>query len=107
MRVTPVEVSHVVPTLGFLIEDGDSAVVIASDTGPTEALWRLANQTPHLKAVFLEAAFPDAMSALAQIAKHLTPALFGAEVRKLARPVPVVAVHLKRKVPSSQNPERA
>lgn len=35
------------------------------------------------------------MGDLACAAKHLTPALFGAEVAKLARPVPVVAVHIK------------
>lgn len=95
LRITPVEVNHVVPTLGFLIEDDDVAVVIASDTGPTEELWKLANESRKLKAVFLEAAFPNALSDLARVSKHLTPALFGAEVRKLKRPTTVVAVHIK------------
>ena len=62
LRITPIPVNHVVPTLGFLIEDGHSAVVIASDTGPTELLWQRANAAPHLDAVFLEAAFPNAMA---------------------------------------------
>ncbi len=35
------------------------------------------------------------MADLAALSKHLTPAQFGEEVRKLARPVPVIAVHLK------------
>lgn len=39
LTITPVPVDHLVPTLGFLIEDDRSAVLIASDTGPTDLLW--------------------------------------------------------------------
>ncbi|MDR3633571.1 MAG: 3',5'-cyclic-nucleotide phosphodiesterase [Isosphaeraceae bacterium] len=95
LRITPVAVNHVVPTLGFLVEDESVAVLIASDTGPTEELWRLANGSSKLKAVFLEAAFPNELAELASISKHLTPSLFGAEVRKLTRDATVVAVHIK------------
>jgi ribonuclease BN (tRNA processing enzyme) len=95
LTIMPVPVDHVVPTLGFVITDGSSTVVIASDTGPTDDLWRVANESPNLCAVFLEATFPNALSGLAEAAKHLTPTLFGIEVGKLARPVPVIAVHLK------------
>ena len=35
------------------------------------------------------------MSELARLSKHLTPALFGNEIRKLARPVRAIAVHIK------------
>ncbi len=95
LRIMPVPVDHVVPTLGFVISDDHSTIVIASDTAPTEDLWRTANATPHLAAVFLEASFPNAMAELAAAAKHLTPTLFGDEVRKLSKPVPAIAVHLK------------
>lgn len=95
LRITPVEVDHLVPTVGFVIEEDGAAVVISSDTGPTEALWERANRTANLKAVFLEATFPDALAELARVSKHLTPATFAREVAKLARPVRVIAVHLK------------
>jgi ribonuclease BN (tRNA processing enzyme) len=94
-RITPVPVNHTVPTLGFIVDAGAAAVVVASDTGPTEAIWKKANATANLKAVFLEAAFPNAESHLADVAKHLTPASFAREVAKLDRPVPVIAVHIK------------
>jgi len=94
LRVTPVEVNHVVPTLGFLIEDDHSAVVFPSDTGPTDALWDAARACAKLKAVFLECTFPRGMAWLADLAKHLTPDLFAAEVKKLGRPVRYVTVHL-------------
>jgi hypothetical protein len=70
-------------------------VAIPSDTGPTEKFWRSAGAAADLKAVFLEASFPDAMSELALISKHLTPAMFAAEARKLPRQVPFIAVHIK------------
>lgn len=95
LKITPVPVNHVVPTFGFIIEDGKGAVVISSDTGPTEEIWRRANETPNLKAIFLEATFPDSMTPLATVARHLTPVMFADEVRKLSRPVRVIAVHIK------------
>jgi cAMP phosphodiesterase len=95
LRITPIPVNHVVPTLGFIIEQDDTAIVIPSDTGPTEEIWARANATPHLKAVFLEAAFPNHMAWLANISKHLTPALFASEIQKLNQAVPVIAMHIK------------
>jgi ribonuclease BN (tRNA processing enzyme) len=95
LRLHPIEVDHVVPTLGFLVESPGATVAIPSDTGPTEAFWRSANAAPDLKGVFLEASFPNAMEWLAVASKHLTPAMFAAETRKIAGSVPIVAVHIK------------
>lgn len=95
LRITPIAVNHVVPTLGFIIEDPTAAVVIPSDTGPTGEIWARAQATPNLKAVFLEATFPNAFESLAELTKHLTPAGFVHEMQKLARPVKYYAVHLK------------
>jgi ribonuclease BN (tRNA processing enzyme) len=95
LRFTPVPVSHLVPTLGFLVEDDRSAILIVSDTGPTEEIWRLANAAPRLAAVFLEAAFPDELAWLADASKHLCTATFAVEVRKLQRPAQIIAVHIK------------
>jgi ribonuclease BN (tRNA processing enzyme) len=95
LRITPIPVNHVVPTLGFLIEDETSTILIASDTGPTELLWQMANAADRLNAVYLEASFPNALSDVATISKHLTPKLFADEVRKLTRPTRIVAVHMK------------
>lgn len=95
LRITPIRVDHVVPTFGFLLEDDRSAVVIPSDTGPTAAIWARAAQTPHLKAVFLEATFPNDRQQLARATKHLTPADFVGEMRKMPEGTPFYAVHLK------------
>jgi len=95
LRITPVPVNHVVPTLGFIIEDKDATVAIISDTGPTDAIWEYANKTPNLKAVFLEATFPESLARLAEISTHLTPTLFAREVQKLKKPTAIIAVHIK------------
>lgn len=95
LRITPVAVDHIVPTVGFLVEEEGRTIVISSDTGPTEELWRLARAVPDLRAVFLEVTFPDDLSWLAEVSKHLTPALFAKELEKLGRSVEVIAVHIK------------
>ncbi|MHC4846334.1 MAG: MBL fold metallo-hydrolase [Planctomycetota bacterium] len=95
LRVTPVMVNHVVPTFGYIVEDGTSAVIFGADSGPTDRLWELAADVKHLKAVFIESSFPDAMSDLAHVSAHLTPKLLAAEAAKLPAGVEVVAVHIK------------
>lgn len=95
LRLTPVPVDHTVPTLGFLVEDAETAVVFSSDTGPTSELWEQANRLANLKAVFLELSFPDALASVAATSKHLTPSLFAAEMRKLRHDVRWYAVHVK------------
>jgi ribonuclease BN (tRNA processing enzyme) len=95
LRFTPIPVDHVVPTFGYIVESTKSAVVVSSDTGPTKAIWERANATPNLKAVFLEASFPEALAGLATKSKHLTPAGLAQEVRKLSSRPAIIAVHLK------------
>jgi ribonuclease BN (tRNA processing enzyme) len=95
LRVTPIPVHHVIPTFGFLIEEPGCAVLFSGDTGPTEEFWEVANRTESLRAIFIEASFPSAMESVAHASGHLTPALLAAELRKLRRDVPIIAVHLK------------
>ncbi len=95
LKITPVSVNHTVPTQGFIIEGHSASIVIASDTGPTEEIWRRANQLPSLRAVFLEASFPNSLAQMADLTKHLTPKTFAAEVAKLSQAARVLAVHLK------------
>jgi len=95
VRVIPVRVNHVVPTVGFIFADGESTVIFSGDTGPTTRLWKIARETPGLRAVFLEVCFPNSMKRLAEASLHLTPEMFGCEVAKLPAGVKVIAVHIK------------
>ncbi|HNU81996.1 MAG TPA: 3',5'-cyclic-nucleotide phosphodiesterase [Thermoanaerobaculia bacterium] len=95
VRFTPIPVDHLVPTHGFLIEDGESAVLWSSDTGPTRRLWEIANATPHLKAICLDTSFDNGLQRVADVSLHLTPRTLESELRKLERRVPILLHHLK------------
>lgn len=92
---TPIRVNHVVPTHGFLIEQGGSSLLWSSDTGATERLWEVANSTANLRAVCIETSFDNAYQPIADISLHLTPRGLEAELRKLQRQVPILIHHLK------------
>lgn len=96
LRVTPVPVNHLVPTVGFLIREGNASLLYSGDTCETEDIWKVAAHEPTLKAVMIETSFPDELAELARLSKHLTPSSFAREFRKIGRPeLPVYAYHLK------------
>ncbi len=95
LTVTAVPVHHTVPTYGYVVDDGTSAIVFGADSGPTERLWQVALATGRLRAAFVECSFPDALLDLATLTGHLTPGLLGGEAGKLPAGVEVIAVHLK------------
>lgn len=95
LRVTPLAVDHSVPTVSHIVDDGRSAIVISTDSGPTGGLWKAAARLPRLKAIFLGTSFPDEERELAAVAGHLTPALVALELSKMPPGVPVYAAHIK------------
>ncbi len=95
LEVSPIAVDHVVPTVGFRLRQGGSSLIFTSDTGPTERIWEVANETPDLAAVIVECSFPSEMEEIARIAKHLTPRLLRDQLALLRRDVPVYLYHFK------------
>ncbi len=96
LRITAIQVSHIVPAVGFIVEESESAIVYSGDTWKTEELWKLAAQVDHLKAIFVESSFPDQLSELAMISGHLTPQLTFQEFNKVRRPdLPLYIYHMK------------
>jgi cAMP phosphodiesterase len=93
--VTAIPVNHPVPTVAYMVENGRSAVLFALDTGPTEEIWDVAVRTPHLTTAFIDVAFPDEMSTLAEASGHMTPSLARTEIRRLPGHVRKIACHLK------------
>jgi ribonuclease BN (tRNA processing enzyme) len=95
LTVTAIPVNHPVPTVAYLVEDDRSAVVFALDTGPTEEIWEVAARTPHVTTAFVDVAFPDEMSTLAEASGHMTPSLARTEMSRLPVHVRKIASHLK------------
>jgi cAMP phosphodiesterase len=94
-RFIPVLLNHVIPTMGFIVEDQSAAVAFVSDTGPTDRIWEVLQQQPRLVAVFLECSFPNHLEWLAVKSGHLCPRLFALELQKIPTQIPVIAYHLK------------
>jgi ribonuclease BN (tRNA processing enzyme) len=96
LRVTAVNVNHIVPTIGMVVSDGKSTVAFSSDTAETEDFWTLVNKTPRLDALLIEASFPNSMAKLAEDSRHFTPESLNRELRKLKHNgLDILTVHLK------------
>lgn len=83
--VTPVPVNHTVPTVGYLIDDGSGVIAFLGDTHSTELFWDKIRDERRLRALFIEASFPNRRAEIARISGHLTPELVERELGKLGR----------------------
>jgi ribonuclease BN (tRNA processing enzyme) len=97
LRITPVQVDHVVTTFGYVVEDESSVVVFGADSGPTDRIWEIARGFGHLKAAFIEATFPQELQELALRTGHLTPGLLKKEIAKLPEHTSIIATHIRPK----------
>ncbi len=93
----PVSVKHAVPTTGFIIKEGDNAIVYSGDTKATDEIWvAAAGLGSNLKAVLVETSFPNRMQDLADKSCHLTPQMMGKELDKIkGYDGPVFVYHVK------------
>ena len=96
LTMTAVPVNHIVPTVGLVVSDHNGAVAFSSDTAETDELWEVINKAKDLKALLIEASFPNDMAKLAEVSRHFTPASLGNELKKLTHNgLDILAVHLK------------
>lgn len=94
--VRSVLVSHPVPSCGYVVSDGASAMAISGDTGPTARFWDVLNATKGLKLLLLECSFPNSLQALADVSGHFTPQTIERELEKFdRRGCEVILYHLK------------
>jgi cAMP phosphodiesterase len=95
-RVQPVPVAHTVESVGFVLSDGDDAIAISGDTGPTTAFWKAVNAAGNVRALLVETSFPTRLQSVADLSGHLTPRTLAGELSKLERDgFPVYLYHLK------------
>ncbi len=94
--VLPIPVNHTVPTVGYLVDDGEAAFAFTGDTYPTNQFWEVIRSHQRLRAVIIETSFPNYLEEMARITKHLTPVLMAEEVEKLGhRDVKIYVSHIK------------
>jgi cAMP phosphodiesterase len=94
--VQSIPVHHPVESCGFVITRGRTSLAMSGDTGPTDKLWKVLNQTPTLKALLVETSFPNALQQLADVSGHLTPRTLQSELDKFDhKGCSVLVYHLK------------
>jgi ribonuclease BN (tRNA processing enzyme) len=91
--VTACGVTHSVPAQGYIVSNGDQALLYTGDTGPTEAIWHYA---VNLSAIIVEVSFPNEMEQMALLTGHLTARLLSRELEKIkALPPRIFITHPK------------
>ena len=95
LTFTPIEVEHLIPTAGFLVEDGERSILYTSDTGPTDRVWEVASAQDNLEAVITEVSFANDAGTLAHASGHMTPDILAGELKKLTKQVRVLITHTK------------
>jgi cAMP phosphodiesterase len=94
-KVTAVVVPHTVPAVSYVFDDGTCSVMLNADTVGGGIFDRLPKDMSPLRAVFLEASFPNRMRDFAVMTGHLTPEMLDEETRNLPTDVEVIVTHLK------------
>lgn len=91
----PIEVNHVVESLGFIIKHGGKSIAYSGDTGICENFVNHINDDPSIKTICWETSFPNRLENLATASKHLTPSQLAGELTKINRHCDIHTFHLK------------
>ena len=63
---------HSVPSVGYMIREGTSALVLSADTYSLEHIVKMVENDESITALVIECSFPIRMAGLAKTSKHLT-----------------------------------
>ena len=95
LRVTPIWVNHLVPTVGYIVESQKAGFAVTSDTYVTDEIWAAASRLECVRAIFVDVSYPDEMEDLAAASRHFTPRSLAKDLKKLTRDVLICVVHIK------------
>ncbi len=94
-RITAMAMRHTVPAIGYLFDDGTSSVMLCADTGGGGFAKSLPTGGSPLRAIFLEASFPNRMHEFAAMTGHLTPEMLHEEIACIGDDIQIYATHMK------------
>jgi len=95
VTLTPIPVSHTVPTCGFVIKKKSFSALFATDTYITETMWETMDLNEDIDSLIIDVSFPSRFEKLAYDSKHLTPKLLHEELVKSNREIDIYVTHLK------------
>jgi cAMP phosphodiesterase len=94
-EIVPIPANHGRPAIGFVIRSEKGSLIFSGDTCSHESLWEIANNTPDLKHLIVEASFPNQLRELADLSSHYCPATLLPDLAKLRPGIQVWITHLK------------
>jgi len=95
-HIIPFRSNHPIPTLGYVVKQGDRGFAFTSDTGPNPQVWEMVNADLQITAVLTEVSLPNRLSPEAAGVGHYTPRLLQKDLRMLRRTdVTVYVLHWK------------
>jgi len=94
--ITPYEVNHTVPAVGYLVEDHRKRrFFYTGDTGPSDDTWKKVGDKK-LQLLIIEVSFPNRMEEFAIKTGHMTPLLVKKELSKNKfAPEKIYITHMK------------
>lgn len=93
--ITAIPAEHTVPAVGYQLDSGAASLVFTGDTTVNDAFWPVLNRITNLRYLLIETAFPNRDQRLAELSKHLCPAMLASELKKLSRDAEIYISHLK------------
>jgi ribonuclease BN (tRNA processing enzyme) len=93
--ITPYAVKHVVPAVGYLVEDGERRLFYTGDIAPSSKTWQNIGKKK-IHCLIIDVSFPNNMEETAVRLGHLTPNLLEKELVKMfCRPDKIYISHMK------------
>lgn len=94
--ITPYEVNHTVPAVGYLIQNRNGRrIFYTGDTGPTARTWEKLGSRK-IDCLIIDVSFPNSLSGMALRSGHLTPELLMKEMARMKQaPVHICVTHVK------------
>jgi len=93
-KITPLSANHVVPSVGFHLDSGESSLVFTGDTTTNDSFWEKVNKIKNLRYLIIETAFLNKEKDLAIKSKHLCASMLAESLNKLDCHPEVFITHL-------------
>jgi ribonuclease BN (tRNA processing enzyme) len=93
--LTAFQVLHTVAAVGYALEGKEGTFAFTGDTYANENLWNALNALKRLDKLMIEVAFTNDDEELAKVSRHFTPAVLGAELKKLKHRPKLYLTHHK------------
>jgi ribonuclease BN (tRNA processing enzyme) len=90
-----IEVNHIVPCVAYRVAGPKGVFAFSGDTTTNETLWAALNKHAGLDLLIVEAAFPNSEEELSKAARHYTPNMLAADLRKLKHKPKIYISHPK------------